>query len=288
VKIEAFFHDPTSTVSYLVHDATSGVVIDPVRDYDPKSGRTSWTCAEKIAAYIARQRLAIRYAIDTHAHADHMTGLPFFKERFGALSVTGAGIGSIQATFRDLYNLPRDFPVDGRQFDVLVGDGKRLGFGTLEIEAMHTPGHTPAHDAWRIGDALFLGDTLFMPDYGSARCDFPGGSAAVLFDSIQRIYALPEETRLFVGHDYQPDGRPFAFESSVAEQKRANVQISARTTKAEFVAFREKRDASLGAPALILPSLQVNIRAGELPEAEPNGTAYLKIPLNRLGGGANR
>jgi glyoxylase-like metal-dependent hydrolase (beta-lactamase superfamily II) len=284
VKIQHFFDEATSTLTYVVHDATTGVVIDPVRDFDPKSGRTSWTHAEKVAAYVARERLSIRYAIDTHAHADHMTGLPFFRERFGAQSVTGAGIGQIQATFRDLYNLPRDFPVDGRQFDVLAEHGKRLGFGTLEIEAMHTPGHTPAHDAWRIGDALFLGDTLFMPDYGAARCDFPGGSAAVLFDSVQRIYALPDATRLFVGHDYRPGGRPLAFETTVGEQKRANVQISARTTKAEFVAFRDVRDQSLEAPALILPSLQVNIRAGELPEPEANGTAYLKIPLNRLGG----
>jgi len=284
MKIQHFFDEATSTLSYVVHDATTGVVIDSVRDYDPKSGRTSWTSAEKIAAYVARERLSIRYAIDTHAHADHMSGAPFFKERFGAQSVIGARIGLIQATFRDLYNLPRDFPVDGRQFDVLAESGKRLGFGTLEIEAMHSPGHTPACDAWRIGDALFLGDTLFMPDYGSARCDFPGGSAAMLFDSIQRIYALPDATRLFVCHDYRPGGRPLAFETTVAEQKRANVQISARTTKAEFVAFREAKDATLDAPALILPSLQVNIRAGELPEPEPNGTAYLKIPLNRLGG----
>lgn len=284
MKIQHFFDEATSTLSYVVHDGRAGVVIDPVRDYEPRSGRTSWSSAEKIAAYIARESLAVPYAIDTHAHADHMTGLPFFKERYGAKSVTGDGIGEIQRTFRDLYNLQRDFPVDGRQFDVLAKDGQHLGFGSLEIEALHTPGHTPAHVSWRIGDALFLGDTLFMPDYGSARCDFPGGSAAMLFDSVQRIYALPDATRLLVGHDYRPGGRPLMFETTVAEQKQRNVQVSARTSKAEYVSFRGAKDATLEAPALILPSLQVNIRAGELPSAEPNGTAYLKIPLNRLGG----
>jgi glyoxylase-like metal-dependent hydrolase (beta-lactamase superfamily II) len=284
MKIQHFFEEATSTLSYVVHDATTGVVIDPVRDYEPRSGRTSWASAEKIAEYCARQRLGIPYVIDTHAHADHMTGLPFFKERFGARSVTGEGIGEIQRAFRDLYHLGRDFPVDGRQFDILAKDGQRFGFGSLEIEALSTPGHTPAHVSWRIAGAVFLGDTLFMPDYGSARCDFPGGSAATLYDSIQRLYALPDATRLFVCHDYRPGGRALAFETTVAQQKRENVQLSAKTTKAEYVAFRKAKDAALEAPALILPSLQVNIRAGALPEPEPNGTAYLKIPLNRLGG----
>jgi glyoxylase-like metal-dependent hydrolase (beta-lactamase superfamily II) len=284
VKIQHFFDPKTSTLSYVVHDGRTGVVIDPVRDFDPKSGRTSWSSSEQVAAYITREKLEIPYVIDTHAHADHLTGLPFFKERYRARSVTGARVGEVQRTFRDIYNLDRAFPVDGRQFDVLVDEGKRLGFGSLEVEALHTPGHTPAHMAWKIGDAVFVGDTLFMPDYGSARCDFPGGSAAILYDSIQRLYAMPGETRLFMCHDYLPNGRPLAFQSTVAEQKRSNIQISARTTKAEYVAMREARDASLEAPALILPSLQVNIRAGELPEPETNGTSYLKIPLNVLGG----
>jgi glyoxylase-like metal-dependent hydrolase (beta-lactamase superfamily II) len=284
VHIEAFFDEPTSTLSYVVHDGRAAVVIDPLRDYDPKSGRTSWRSAERIGAWIQRHRLELPYVIDTHAHADHLTGLPFFRERFGARSVTGAGIVEVQRVFRDFYGLPRDFPVDGRQFDVLVDEGQRLGFGSLAVHAIHTPGHTPAHMSWQVGDAVFAGDTLFMPDYGTARCDFPGGSAAVLYDSIQRLYAMPDATRLFMCHDYQPGGRALAYETTVGEQKRKNVQLAAHTAKADYVAFREARDATLEAPALILPSLQVNIRAGELPEPEPNGVAYLKIPLDRLGG----
>ena len=284
MHIQHFFDDATSTLTYVVHDGRIAVVIDPVRDYDPKSGHTSWASSERVAAYLESEGLAVPYVIDTHAHADHLTALPFFRERCGARSVTGARVGEIQRSFRDLFNLGPDFPVDGRQFDVLLDEGKRLGFGSLEVEALHTPGHTPAHMSWRIGDALFLGDTLFMPDYGSARCDFPGGSAGELYDSIQRIYALPDDTRLFVCHDYMPGGRPLAFETTVREQKRRNVQVDERTPRAEYVAFRETRDAGLEAPTLILPSIQVNVRAGELPEPESNGIAYLKIPLDVLGG----
>jgi glyoxylase-like metal-dependent hydrolase (beta-lactamase superfamily II) len=284
MQVQHFFDPATWTLSYVVHDGRTGVVIDPVRDYEPRSGRTSWGSAEKIAAYIDAAGLAIPYVIDTHAHADHMTGLPFFRERYGARSVTGVRVGEVQRAFRDIYGLGPDFPVDGRQFDVLVDEGKRLGFGTLEVEALHTPGHTPAHMSWRIADAVFVGDTLFMPDYGTARCDFPGGSAGTLYDSIQRIYALPDATRLFMCHDYMPGGRPLAFQTTVAEQKRKNVHLNAGTSREGFVAFRTGRDRALDAPALILPSLQVNIRAGELPEPEPNGTRYLKIPLDVLGG----
>ncbi len=284
MKIQHFFDAPSSTLTYVVHDGRTGIVIDPVRDFDPKSGRTSWSSSEQVAAYIAREKLQIPYVVDSHAHADHLTGLPFFKERYGARSVTGARVGEVQRAFRDIYNLDRAFPVDGRQFDVLVDEGKRLGFGSLEIEALDTPGHTPAHMSWKVGDAVFVGDTLFMPDYGSARCDFPGGSAATLYDSIQRLYAMPEETRLFMCHDYMPNGRALAFQTTVAEQKRSNIQISARTTRAEYAALRDARDATLDSPALILQSVQVNIRAGDLPEPETNGVAYLKIPLNVLGG----
>ena len=284
MKIQHFFEPQTSTLTYVVHDGRAAVVIDPVRDYDPKSGRTSWASAEQVAAYLDRERLAVSWVIDTHAHADHLTGLPFFKQRYGARSVTGIGIGEIQRHFRGVFDLGADFPVDGRQFDVLLDEGKRLGFGSLEVEALHTPGHTPAHMSWRIGDAIFLGDTLFMPDYGSARCDFPGGSAAILYDSIQRIYAMSDDTRLFVCHDYRPGGRPLAFETTVGEQKHRNIQIDARTTREAYVAFRNARDAELEAPVLILPSIQVNIRAGELPPPRANGIAYLEIPLNVLGG----
>jgi glyoxylase-like metal-dependent hydrolase (beta-lactamase superfamily II) len=284
MKIQPFFDEATGTLSYVVHEDRTGVVIDPVRDYDPKSGRTSWASAEKIAAYVARERLAIPYVIDTHAHADHLTAIPFFRERFGARSVTGARVGEVQRAFRDVFHLGEGFPVDGRQFDVLVDEHDRLGFGSLEVEALHTPGHTPAHMSWRIGDAVFVGDTLFMPDYGSARCDFPGGSAAVLYDSIQRLYELPDDTRLFMCHDYQPGGRPLAFETTVREQKRSNIQIDANTTREAYVTLREGRDAKLDTPTLLLPSIQVNIRAGELPEPESNGVSYLKIPIDVVGG----
>lgn len=283
VDIEAFFEPETGTLTYVVHDGHSGVVIDPVRDYDPRSSRTSWTSAEKVAAYVDRKGLAIPYVIDTHAHADHMTALPFFRERYGARTVTGARVGEIQRTFRDFYGLPDSFPVDGSQFDRLIDEGQTLHVGGFDVDALHTPGHTPAHMSWRVGDAVFVGDTLFLPDYGTARCDFPGGSSAILYASIQRLYALPDETRLFMCHDYQPGGRPLAYQSTVGEQKRENIHVSARTTEAEFVAMRDARDAKLAAPTLLLASLQVNIRAGRLPEPEANGTAYLKIPIDRLG-----
>ncbi len=283
MHIEAFFHSGTSTLSYVVHDGRTGVVIDPVRDYDAASGHTSWASAEELANYIDREGLALAYVIDTHAHADHLSGLPYFQERYGARSVTGSRVGEVQRTFRDFYGLGDDFPVDGSQFDRLVDERDRLSFGSLEVEALHTPGHTPAHMSWRIGDAVFIGDTLFMPDYGSARCDFPGGSAAILYESIQRLYALPDETRLFLCHDYQPGGRPLAYQTTIREQKRTNIHLRSDTTQAEFVALREARDETLDAPRLLLPSLQVNIRAGRLPEPEANGIAYLKIPVDVLG-----
>ncbi|MFT4569361.1 MAG: glyoxylase-like metal-dependent hydrolase (beta-lactamase superfamily II) [Hyphomicrobiaceae bacterium] len=283
MNIQHFFDEATSSLTYVVDDGTIGVVIDPVRDYDPNNARTSWESAEHVARFIDARGISIPYVIDTHAHADHLTGLPFFKDRYGAKTVTGARIGEIQKSFRDIYDFDPTFPANGSQFDVLVDEGQRLTFGSLQVEALHTPGHTPAHMSWRILDVVFVGDTLFMPDYGSARCDFPGGSAAMLFDSIQRLYAMPDETRLFMCHDYRPDGRPLAYHTTVGEQKRRNIQISERTTREEYIAFRAKRDATLAAPRLILPSVQVNICAGELPSAAANGTSYLKIPLNRLG-----
>jgi glyoxylase-like metal-dependent hydrolase (beta-lactamase superfamily II) len=280
MEIQHFFDRATSTLTYIVHDGRTGVVIDPVLDYDPKSARTSLRSAEAVAQYIDARHLAIPYVIDTHAHADHLTAMPFFKKLYGARTVTGSRVGEVQRSFRDIYNLGADFPVDGRQFDLLLDEGQELEIGSFQAHAMHTPGHTPAHMTWQIGDALFVGDTLFMPDYGTARCDFPGGSAEELFDSIQRIYALPEATRLFMCHDYQPGGRELRYVTSVAEQKRANIQLREGTTKQEYVRIRKARDAQLDMPMLILPAIQINIRAGELPEAEANGTAYLKIPLN--------
>jgi glyoxylase-like metal-dependent hydrolase (beta-lactamase superfamily II) len=282
MEIQHFFDSATSTLTYVVHDTGTGVVIDPVLDYDPKSARTSCKSAEAVAQYIDDRHLAVPYVIDTHAHADHLTAMPFFKKRYGARTVTGSRIGEVQRSFRDIYNLGADFPVDGRQFDHLLDEGQELEIGSFNVRAMHTPGHTPAHMSWQIGDALFVGDTLFMPDYGTARCDFPGGSAEQLFDSVQRIYALPASTRLFMCHDYQPGGRELRFVTTVAEQKRANIQLRERTTKQEYANIRKNRDAQLDMPALILPAIQINIRAGEFPMPEANGTAYLKIPLNRF------
>jgi glyoxylase-like metal-dependent hydrolase (beta-lactamase superfamily II) len=281
--VQEFFHEETSTLTYVVHDGRAGIVIDPVLDFDPKSSRTSVESAEKVAAYVDRLSIDVPWVIDTHAHADHLTALPFFQQRFGAKSVTGSRVGEVQGAFRAIYDLGADFPIDGRQFDVLLDEGEELSFGSLRIHALHTPGHTPAHMSWQVGDAIFLGDTLFMPDYGTARCDFPGGSAGALYDSIQRIYAKPDSTRLFVCHDYRPGGRPMRFETTVGEQKRSNVQLDGGTSREAYVAFRERRDAELDVPALILPSLQVNIRAGAFPEPAGNGVSYLKIPLNVLG-----
>jgi glyoxylase-like metal-dependent hydrolase (beta-lactamase superfamily II) len=280
MEIQHFFDPATSTLTYVVHDAATGVVIDPVLDYDPKSARTSLESAGTVAKYIDERHLAIPYVIDTHAHADHMTAMPFFKKRYGARTVTGSRIGEVQRTFRDIYNLGADFPVDGRQFDLLLDEGQELKIETFRVRAMHTPGHTPAHMSWQIDDAVFVGDTLFMPDYGTARCDFPGGSAEQLFDSSQRIYALPASTRLFMCHDYQPGGRELRFVTTVAEQKRENIQLREGTTKQEYVNLRKTRDAQLDMPALILPAIQINIRAGEFPDPETNGNRYLKIPLN--------
>ena len=280
MEIQHFFDPATSTLTYVVHDTETGVVIDPVLDYDPKSARTSCKSAEAVAQYIDERHLAVPYVIDTHAHADHLTAMPFFKKHYGARTVTGSRIGEVQRSFRDIYNLGADFPVDGRQFDHLLDEGQELEIGSFLVRAMHTPGHTPAHMSWQIGAALVVGDTLFMPDYGTARCDFPGGSVEQLFDSVQRIYALPASTRLFMCHDYQPGGRELRFVTTVAEQKRANIQLREGTTKQEYANIRKTRDAQLDMPALILPAIQINIRGGEFPEPEANGTAYLKIPLN--------
>ena len=284
MQIQEFFHPQTWTLSYLVYDdaTRSGVVIDSVRDYDAKSGRTTWAAAEAIAAFADAREIRIPYVLDTHAHADHLSGIPFFKERYGAQSAIGAAITEVQQTFAQIFHLGAEFASDGRQFDRLLEDGDRLDAGGFEIEVLHTPGHTPACVTYRIGDALFVGDTLFMPDSGTARCDFPAGSAERLYDSIQRLYAFPDATRVLVCHDYQPHGRALAFETTVGEEKRANTQLRASTPKDAYVATRKARDATLEAPNLLLPSVQVNIRAGELPPAESNGIAYLKIPLNAI------
>ncbi len=282
--VQHFFDKLTFTLTYVVHDpeTRTGVVIDPVTNFDPASGGTSNDSSEEVAAYLDEHRLTVPYVLDTHAHADHLTGMPYFRDRYGCRTVIGKAITEVQALFRDVFNLGAAFPVDGSQFDVLLQDGEELEAGPLRIRALHTPGHTPACLTYQIGDALFVGDAIFMPDFGTGRCDFPGGSAEALYDSIQKLYAFPDETRIFTGHDYLPGGRELRFESSVAEQKRSNIQLQGDAAREDYIRFRKERDAGLAVPKLILPSLQVNIRAGLLPEPEDNGTSYLKIPLNRL------
>ncbi len=284
MEIRHFFDDQTNTLTYVVYDEKekTGVVIDTVTDFDPASGRTGNRSNEEVAAFIDERGLTVPYVLDTHAHADHFTGMQYFKDRYGCRTVIGKYITGVQAMFRDIFNLGGEFPVDGRQFDVLLQDGETLEAGPIAIRAIHTPGHTPACLTYRIGDALFVGDAIFMPDFGTARCDFPGGSGEMLYDSIQKLYALPDETRVFTCHDYQPGGRELRYESTIGEQKNSNIQLNGKTTKEAYVAFRKERDAGLSLPKLILPSLQVNIRAGRLPEPEGNGTAYIKIPLNRF------
>lgn len=283
-RIEPFFHEPTYTVSYLVSDAASreAAVIDSVLDFEQRSGRTSTTAADRILAAAEAGGLRIRWILETHAHADHLSAAPHLKARTDAAVVIGAAIVTVQAAFKDVFNAT-DVTSDGRQFDRLVADGDRLPLGALDIEVMHTPGHTPACVTYRIGDAAFIGDTMFMPDYGTARADFPGGDARTLYRSIRRVLSLPPETRLFMCHDYKAPGRDhYAWETTVAEQRAKNLHIHDGVSEDEFVGMREARDRTLEMPLLILPSIQVNMRAGHMPPADANGTVYLKVPLNRL------
>ncbi|NCT84763.1 MAG: MBL fold metallo-hydrolase [Comamonadaceae bacterium] len=285
VAIQAF-HDPaTGTVSYVVHDPATrqAAAIDPVLDYDAAAGRTSTRSADALLAHLRAHDLSLQWILETHAHADHLSAAPYLKQQAGGLIAIGEHIRTVQATFGRFYNQP--VAEDG--FDRLLRDGETLHIGSVEVTALLVPGHTPADLAYRIEDAVFVGDTLFMPDLGSARADFPGGDAGQLYRSMQRLLALPPETRLFVCHDY-PQGREARWQTTVAEQRAANIHVRDGVTEATFVAMRRARDATLGAPALILPALQVNIRAGQLPPAEDNGVRYLRIPLNALPGGAGR
>ena len=283
--IQAFFDKATNTISYLVSDPASDVaaIIDPVLDYDPASARTSTASADDILAAAAAQGLRVTRVLETHAHADHLSAAHYIREQTGAAIGIGGRITEVQKVFGQLFDAA-DVTDDGAVFDHLFADGERFVIGGVEAEVIHTPGHTPACVSYHIGDAVFVGDTLFMPDYGTARADFPGGDAATLYRSIQRILALPDETRLFVGHDYLPEtGRKaFAWETTVGEQRRANIHIGGGVSEADFVARRNARDAVLGKPKLILPSLQVNIRAGDLPPAEASGKRFLKLPINAL------
>lgn len=282
--IKAFFDPATYTISYVVHDEAGGpcAIIDPVLDFDVKAARISTVSAQAILDYVATQSLAVEWILETHAHADHLSSAYWIKQQVGGKIGIGEGITGVQKHFAGLFNLGSEFVADGSQFDHLFAAGEAFSLGELSCEVLFTPGHTPACISYRIEDAVFVGDTLFMPDYGTARADFPGGDARALYQSIQHILALPPETRLFMCHDYLPNGRAPQWETTVAEQRRANLMVHEGVSEQDFVAARHKKDAALAAPVLILPSLQVNIRAGQLPTAEANGIQYLKLPLNRI------
>jgi len=280
-EIRAFFDEPTNTVSYLVWDAATmeGAVIDPVLDYDFRSGKAAFASADAILADAKKRGIKIRQVLETHAHADHLSGAPYIKLKTGAKVSIGEHIRDVQRIFRPVFNAT-DVSGDGSEFDHLFKDGERFKVGAIDAEVMYTPGHTPACVSYKIGDAVFVGDTMFMPDYGTARADFPGGDAHALFRSIQRILSLPPETRLFMCHDYKAPGRDqYAWETTVGEEKARNVHVHEGVSENEFVAMRTARDAKLAAPLLLLPSIQVNIRAGHFPPAEVNGVHYLKVPV---------
>ncbi len=284
MNIETLYDSSTNTLTYVVSDPASkdAVVIDPVLDYDPASSVISHASVDRVEAYLRDNGLNLRMIVETHAHADHLSGSQVLKSRFpDARTGIGRRITEVQRVFKAVFDLPADFPTDGRQFDRLFQDGEEVHAGELAFEVLFTPGHTPACVTYRFGDAIFTGDTMFMPDMGTGRCDFPAGSASDLYDSItSRIYTLPESTRVFVGHDYQPGGRELAFETTVAKQKLENIQLPASRSKADFVEFRERRDAGLSTPRLLFQSVQVNVDAGSLPAASNNARSYLKIPIN--------
>ncbi len=279
--IQAFFDEPTNTVSYLVSDPQTkrAAVVDPVLDYDHASGKAATRSADVILATVAKDGLTVDWVLETHAHADHLSGAPYIKLKTGAKVGIGEHIRDVQKIFRPVFNAT-DLSGDGSEFDHLFADGERFPLGTLEVEVMHVPGHTPADIAYRIGDAVFVGDTLFMPDFGTARADFPGGDARKLYRSIQRLLSLPPKTRLFMCHDYKAPGRDqYAWETTVAEQRTHNAHVKEGVNEDDFVDMRETRDATLAAPELLMPSIQVNMRAGHLPPPDPNGIQYLKIPV---------
>lgn len=282
--VTSFFDPDTWTVSHVVHEKEDGAcaIVDAVLDYDARSGRTRTTSADKLAAFVQQNKLQVAWILETHAHADHLSAAHYLRGKLGGKIAIGAAITQVQTTFKRIFNLEPGFQTDGRQFDRLLQDGETLAIGALQVRALSVPGHTPACMAYLVGDAVFVGDTLFMPDVGTARCDFPGGDAAALYRSVHRLLGLPPETRLFMCHDYPPEGRSPVWETTVAEQRAKNIHVHDGVSEAEFVKMRTARDATLAMPNLILPSVQVNIRAGEMPPAEGNGVSYLKIPLNAL------
>ncbi len=283
-EVKSFFDPATFTITHVVREPGGShcAIIDPVRDFDPKSGRTSTRSADEVIAFVEKEGLTVDWILETHAHADHLTAAPYLKEKLGGQIAIGEHIKTVQDAFAGVFHTEPEFATDGSQFNHLFADGDTFAIGTLEGRVMHTPGHTPACITYVIGDAAFVGDTLFMPDYGTARCDFPGGDAKILFDSINKVLSLPAETRLFMCHDYMPDGREVAWETTVAEEKAKNIHVHDGISEAEFVKMRTDRDKTLDMPVLILPSVQVNMRAGELPPKEDNGVSYLKLPVDAL------
>lgn len=280
--VQPFLHKPTSTWSYVVADPATRVaaIIDPALDFDIRSGRTWTEAADAIAGFVRTQGLTIAWILETHAHADHLSAAPYLQKALGGAIAIGAGIRDVQRTFRDLLNLGPEFPVDGRQFDRLLADGEALAIGGLKAHVVATPGHTGDSLSYRFDDAVFVGDSIFMPDGGTARCDFPGGDAKALYSSVRKLYELPPETRVFVCHDYAPGGREVLCETTIAAERAGNIHLRDGVTEEQFVALRTSRDAGLELPALLYPSVQVNIRAGRAPPPEPNGRRYLKLPLS--------
>jgi glyoxylase-like metal-dependent hydrolase (beta-lactamase superfamily II) len=283
LRIKDFFDPATYTLTYVVYDEATrdAIIIDPVLDYDPAASKVSYQSVDKLSQYVDGNHLKIHYILETHAHADHLSGSQPLKKKYPNAKVAiGARIREVQKLFKGVFNLPEDFKVDGSQFDKLLEDGETISAGTINIKTIYTPGHTPACASYLIDDSIFTGDALFMPDHGTGRCDFPAGSASDLFDSISgRIYKLPDHTRVFVGHDYQMGRKDVLFQSTIGEEKRENIQLRGDTSKEDFVAARNKRDKILAAPRLLLPSVQVNIDGGHLPPEEKNGARYLKIPI---------
>ena len=283
-QVHGLFDPATWTVTYVVYEkeGSSCAIIDSVLDYDPKSGRTSTASADQVIRFVKDHSLKVEWIIETHAHADHLTAAPYLKQQLGGNTLIGGRIATVQSVFKGIFNLEPEFRQDGSQFDRLVADGETFQIGNLIAKALFVPGHTPACMAYQIGDAVFVGDTLFMPDVGTARCDFPGGDARALYQSIQKILSLPPETRLFMCHDYPPNDRPIDFQCTVADQRANNIHVRDGISEDAFVEMRTKRDATLAMPVLILPAVQVNIRAGEMPPKEDNGVSYMKIPINAL------
>lgn len=284
-EIKAFFDADTYTVSYVVSDPETrrAAIIDSVLDFDSASGRTSTRSADQIIEHVRARQLTVDWILETHVHADHLSAAPYLQKQLGGTIGIGNHVTHVQAVFGDLFDAEPEFARDGSQFGHLFEDGETFSIGNLQADAIWTPGHTPACMVYHIADTAFVGDTLFMPDFGTARCDFPGGDAATLYHSVQKIYALPDETRLFMCHDYKAPGRDhFAWETTVGEQKAANIHLNATTSEADFVKMRTERDATLDMPRLILPSVQINMRAGNLPPPAPNGVRYLKLPLDAV------